>query len=281
MRLVFSRPRSLKPAIFHYCPGCGHSIIHRLTAEVIDELGIRERTIGIPPAGCAVLAYFYFDVDMTEAPHGRGAAVATGIKRLQPDRIVFSYQGDGDLAAIGTAETIHAANRGERVTTVFVNNACYGMTGGQMAPTTLVGMDSTTTPGGRSALAHGSPIQICELLKVFDGVAYLERTAVDSPKNILRTKKAIRRAFQAQMEDRGFSLVEILSPCPTNWKKSSIESMQWIGEVMSKHFPLGVVKDFESATTSPDVGAAEDAGGSPRPSGPTAAPAASESDDAG
>ena len=264
-RQVFGRPRSLKPAVFHYCPGCGHSIIHRLTCEVIDDLGIRERTIGVPPAGCAVLAYYYFDVDMTEAPHGRGAAVATGIKRLQPDRVVFSYQGDGDLAAIGTAETIHAANRGERITIIFVNNACYGMTGGQMAPTTLVGMETTTTPGGRDPLAHGAPIRMCELLKVFDGVAYLERTAVDTPKNIQRTKKAIRRAFQAQMEGRGFSLVEILSPCPTNWKKTPVESIHWIGEVMSKQFPLGLIKDFEGG------GVPSGACGPNAPASPTAA----------
>lgn len=244
MKKVFSRPKSIKKNPFHYCPGCGHSIIHRLIGEVIDELGIQEITIGVPPAGCAVLAYFYFDVDMGEASHGRAAAVATGLKRALPDRIVFTYQGDGDIAAIGTAETIHAASRGENFTTIFVNNGVYGMTGGQMAPTTILGQNTTTSPGGRKEKRDGFPIPLSEMLAVAKGSAYIERTAVNSPSNILKTKKAIEKAFRTQMKGLGFSLVEILSPCPTNWKMSPVEACQWIDEVMVKHFPLGVIKDI-------------------------------------
>jgi 2-oxoglutarate/2-oxoacid ferredoxin oxidoreductase subunit beta len=243
VKKIFTRPESLKETPFHYCPGCGHSIIHRLVAEVIDELGIRERTIGVPPAGCAVLAYNYFDVDMAEAPHGRAAAVATGIKRMLPDRIVFTYQGDGDIAAIGTAETIHAASRGERVTSIFVNNAIYGMTGGQMAPTTVPGQVTTTTPGGRAPLRDGNPIDLSEMLGVAAGSVYIERTSVTGPKNILKTKKAIKKAFMVQIEDRGFSLVEILSPCPTNWKMTPVAAARWVDESMTKIFPLKVIKD--------------------------------------
>ncbi len=244
MKKVFSRPKSIKKNPFHYCPGCGHSIIHRLIGEVIDELGIQEMTIGVPPAGCAVLAYFYFDVDMGEASHGRAAAVATGLKRALPDRIVFTYQGDGDIAAIGTAETIHAASRGENFTTIFVNNGVYGMTGGQMAPTTILGQNTTTSPGGRKEKRDGFPIPLSEMLAVAKGSAYIERTAVSSPSNILKTKKAIEKAFRTQMKGLGFSLVEILSPCPTNWKMSPVEACQWIDEEMVKHFPLGVIKDI-------------------------------------
>ena len=233
----------MKDAEFHYCPGCGHSIIHRLIAEVIDELGIQEKVIGIPPAGCAVLAYNYLDVDMGEAPHGRGAAVATGIKRALPDRIVFSYQGDGDIAAIGTAETIHAANRGELITTIFVNNGVYGMTGGQMAPTTLVGQNSTTTPGGRKSERDGFPIDLSEMLAIANGSVYIERTSVSSPKNIIHTKKAIKKAFKVQMEGIGFSLVEILSPCPTNWKMSPVNANELVDSTIIKNFPLRVIKD--------------------------------------
>jgi 2-oxoglutarate ferredoxin oxidoreductase subunit beta len=243
MKQVFGRPESLKNAAFHYCPGCGHSIIHRLIAEIIDELNIKEKTIGIPPAGCAVLAYDYFDIDMGEAPHGRGAAVATGLKRALPDRIVFSYQGDGDIAAIGTAETIHAANRGEKITTIFVNNGVYGMTGGQMAPTTIVGQNSTTTPGGRNPDRDGIPIDLSEMLALTNGSVYIERTSVDSPKNIIKTKKAIKKAFQVQMAGLGFSLVEVLSPCPTNLKMSPVQASKWIGSTMTTHFPLKVIKD--------------------------------------
>lgn len=241
--LVFTRPRYMKKAPFHYCPGCGHSIIHRLVAEVIEELGIGERTIGVPPAGCAVLAYDYFDVDMGEAPHGRGPALATGIKRILPDRIVFSYQGDGDIAAIGTAETIHAANRGENITVIFVNNSCYGMTGGQMAPTTLLGQNSTTTPGGRDEGRDGPPIDLSEMIALTRGSTYIERTAVNSIRNIGQTKKAITKAFQVQMAGLGFSLVEILSPCPTNWKMSPLDACRWIDESVMQTFSPKVIKD--------------------------------------
>jgi len=233
----------MKEATYHYCPGCGHSVIHRLASEVIDELGIADRAIGVPPAGCAVLAYNYFDVDMTEAPHGRAVAVATGIKRSLPDSIVFSYQGDGDLAAIGTAELVHAANRGECITVIGVNNAVYGMTGGQMAPTSLLGMKTTTSPFGRDSKRDGYPIKVCELLASLEGAVYLERCAVNSVKSIRRTKKALREAFLTQMNGTGFSLVEVLSPCPTNWKLSPAASWKWIDDVMSKHFPIGIIKD--------------------------------------
>ncbi len=241
MKKVFERPRSLKDAVFHYCPGCGHSILHRLVAEVIDEMGIRGIAIGVPPAGCAVLAYNYLDIDMLEAPHGRGCAVATGIKRILPDRMVFSYQGDGDLAAIGTAETLHAANRGENITVIFINNAVYGMTGGQMAPTTLLGQVSTTSPPGRNAALDGHPIRMSEILATLEGVKYVERCAVNSPANILRTRRSIRKAFQYQRDGLGFSLVEVLSQCPTNWKMSPVEACRWVEEVMAKEFPLGVI----------------------------------------
>ena len=240
---IFQRPKYLKDAVFHYCPGCGHSILHRLVAEIIDELDIAEKTIGVPPAGCAVLAYDYFDIDMCEAPHGRGAALATGLKRTLPDRIVFSYQGDGDIAAIGTAETIHAANRGENITIIFVNNSCYGMTGGQMAPTTLLGQNSSTTPGGRDSIRDGSPIDLSEMLAITKGSVYIERTSVSSPKNIRKTKKAVKKAFKIQMAGLGFSLVEVLSPCPTNWKLSPVDSCKWIDETITKTYPMKVIKD--------------------------------------
>ncbi len=243
MKKVFSRPKSLKQAAFHYCPGCGHSILHRLIGEVIDELDLQERIIGVPPAGCAVLAYNYLDIDMGEAAHGRAAAVATGLKRALPDRIIFTYQGDGDIAAIGTAETIHAAARGENFTTIFVNNGVYGMTGGQMAPTTVLGQPTTTSPGGRTGTRDGYPINLSEMLALARGSAYIERTALTGPAHILKTKKAIAKAFRVQMDRLGFSLVEVLSPCPTNWKMSPVESWNWIDEVMAKHFPLGVLKD--------------------------------------
>ena len=243
MKKVFSRPKSLKKVPFHYCPGCGHSILHRLIGEIIDEMDLQDRIIGVPPAGCAVLAYNYFDIDMGEAAHGRAAAVATGLKRALPDRVVFTYQGDGDIAAIGTAETIHAAARGENFSTFFVNNGVYGMTGGQMAPTTLLGQHSTTSPGGRMGKRDGYPINLSEMLALAKGSAYIERTALTSPANILKTKRAIAKAFQVQLERLGFSLVEVLSPCPTNWKMNPVESWKWIDEVMAKSFPLGVLKD--------------------------------------
>jgi len=243
MKTIYTRPRSLKKAVFHYCPGCGHSIVHRLICEVIDELDIQEKTIGIPPPGCSVFAYYYFDVDMVESAHGRGAAVATGIKRAYPEGIVFTYQGDGDLAAIGTAETIHTANRGENVTAIFINNANYGMTGGQMAPTTLLDQKTTTTPYGREPRIEGYPLKISEMVAMTEGAAYVERTAVNSPANIRKAKKAIKKAFQAQIDGLGFSLVEGLSPCPTNWRMTPVEAWQWIDTVMSQVFPLGVMKD--------------------------------------
>jgi 2-oxoglutarate ferredoxin oxidoreductase subunit beta len=243
MEKIFTRPKSLKKAVFHYCPGCGHSIIHRITCEAIDELGIQDRAVGVPPPGCSVFAYYYFDVDMAECAHGRGAAVATGIKRANPESIVFTYQGDGDLAAIGTTETLHAANRGENITAIFINNAVYGMTGGQMAPTTMIGMKTTTSPFGREGTYEGYPIKMSEILAQVQGACYVERTAVNSPANIRKAKKAIKKAFQNQMNGLGYSIVEILSPCPTNWKMKPIEAWQWIDTVMSKEFPLGVIKD--------------------------------------
>jgi 2-oxoglutarate ferredoxin oxidoreductase subunit beta len=243
MKKVYARPHALKDAPMHYCPGCGHSIVHRLIAEVIDEMDLREKAICVPPAGCAVLAYDYIDIDMVEAPHGRGAAVATGIKRVRPENLVFSYQGDGDLAAIGTAETFHAANRGENITIFFINNAVYGMTGGQMAPTTLLGQKTTTSPAGRNSLSEGHPIRVCEVFALLGGTAYLERVAVNKPIAIRNTKKAIAKAFQYQVKKVGFSLVEILSPCPTNWKLNAVDACKWIDEVMSKEFPLGVIKE--------------------------------------
>lgn len=248
MKKVYSRPKSLKRNPFHYCPGCGHSIIHRLIAEVIDEMNLRDIVVGIPPPGCSVFAHHYFDIDMAESAHGREAAVATGVKRTAPEVIVFTYQGDGDLAAIGTAETIHAANRGERITSIFINNAVYGMTGGQMAPTTLSGQKTTTTPYGRDVSLEGYPIKMSEMLALARGAVYIERTAVSSPANIRKTKKAIRKAFQAQIDGLGYSLVEILSACPTNWRMSPLESWQWIEKEMTKEFPLGVIKDVTGAS---------------------------------
>ena len=248
MRKVYTRPRSLKRVPFHYCPGCGHSIVHRVMTELIDEMHLQDRIIGIPPPGCSVFAYHYFDVDMAESAHGRGAAVATGIKRAYPEVLVFTYQGDGDLAAIGTAETIHAANRGERITAIFINNAVYGMTGGQMAPTTLSEQVTTTTPYGRDVNLEGYPVKMSEMVALVRGAVYIERTAVNSPANIRKTKKAIRKALQSQIDGLGFSLVEILSPCPTNWRMTPLESWQWIDKEMTKEFPLGVIKDITGKT---------------------------------
>ncbi len=240
---VFGRPESLKDNYTHYCPGCGHSVAHRLVAECLDELGLRENTIGVPPVGCAVLAYNYFNFDMIEAPHGRALAVATGIKRTNPDKFVLTYQGDGDLAAIGTAETIHAANRGEKISAIFINNAIYGMTGGQMAPTTLLGQEATTAPGGRDSSLHGNPIDISAMIAVSNGVVYVERCSLASLKHIRQAKKAIKKCFQVQLDKLGFGLVELLSPCPTNWKLSPKEAWAWVNEVMVKVYPLGVIKD--------------------------------------
>jgi len=241
MEVIFKRPKALSDREFTYCPGCHHGIIHRLIAEVIDELGIQEKTIMVAPVGCSVFAYEFFDVDGTVAPHGRALAVATGIKRALP--IVFTYQGDGDLAAIGIAETIHAANRGEKLTTIFVNNAVYGMTGGQMAPTTLLGQKTTTTPYGRTAANDGYPLHVSEALSTIDGVAYLERTTVSTTKDILNTKKAIKKAFLAQIKGLGFGMVEVLSTCPTNWGMSPVEAQNWLLENMVKEFPPKVFVD--------------------------------------
>lgn len=246
MEAVFTRTPSLKDHPTHYCPGCGHGIAHRLVVEVIDELGIHGRTIGIAPVGCAVLAYDYLDVDMVEVAHGRAPAVATGMKRTNPDKIIFSYQGDGDLAAIGTAEIIHAAHRGEHITVIFINNAIFGMTGGQMAPTTLLGQVTATTPTGREAGNQGCPIQICELLSVLPGAIYIERCSIHNPAHIRKTKKAIKHAFELQVSNAaGLSLVEVLSPCPTYWRMPPAKAMEWIENEMTKIFPLGRFKDVE------------------------------------
>jgi len=242
MKKIFSHPKSLRKISTHYCPGCGHGIVHRLVAEVVDELGIRTRTVAIAPVGCAVLAYEYWDFDVSEAAHGRALAVATGIKRIRPENIVFTYQGDGDLAAIGTCETIHTANRGENLTTIFINNAVYGMTGGQMAPTTLLGQKTATTPWGRDARIAGYPLRISELLAQLPGVKYIERVSVYSPQEVNRAKRAIKQAFLNQINNSGFSLVEVLSPCPTCWGMSPKQAMDWIRNVMSKEFPLGRIK---------------------------------------
>jgi len=242
MKKIFGHPKSLRNIPTHYCAGCGHGIAHRLVAEVIDELGIRERIIAIAPVGCSVIAYDYWDFDCTEAAHGRALAVATAIKRVRPENIVFTYQGDGDLAAIGTNETIHAANRGENITVIFINNAVYGMTGGQMAPTTLLGQKTATTPSGRNAKFEGYPLKISEILAVLPAVKYIERTSLSSPAEVIKTKKAITQAFKNQMENVGFSMVEILSPCPTYWDMSPKQALDWIKDVMSKEFPLGRIK---------------------------------------
>jgi 2-oxoglutarate/2-oxoacid ferredoxin oxidoreductase subunit beta len=234
-----ARPAALTEKEFHYCPGCTHGIIHRLVAEALDDLGLRESAVGVAPVGCSVLAYEYFNLDMLQAAHGRAPAVATGLKRVLPEGTVFTYQGDGDLAAIGLAEIVHAALRGENITVIFVNNAIYGMTGGQIAPTTLLGQKTTTSPGGRQVGQSGHPIKICELLATQAGPAYLSRVSVHSPVQVRRAGKAIRRAFQVQIQKRGFSLVEVLSTCPTNWGLSPVEALQWLEKEMLPIFPLG------------------------------------------
>ncbi len=242
MKKVFSRPKSLRDTETHYCLGCGHGIVHRLICEIIDELGIREKTIAVAPVGCAVIAYDYWDFDCCEAAHGRALAVGTGIKRMQPDKFVFTYQGDGDLAAIGTAETVHTANRGENLSAVFVNNAVYGMTGGQMAPTTLLKQKTATTPQGRNAAGEGYPLKVCELLASLPAVTSLERVALDSASGVIKTTKALTEAFSNQLNKKGFSLVEILSPCPVCWGKTAQEAQDWVSQEMKKVFPLGKFK---------------------------------------
>jgi len=241
--IVFDKPKSLSDTPLHYCPGCTHGIVHRLVAEVIDELGCQDRTIGIAPVGCSVFAYNYFNCDMIQAPHGRAPAVATGAKRAKPENVVFTYQGDGDLAAIGTAETVHVGARGENITIIFINNAIYGMTGGQMAPTTLPGQISTTSPYGRNPKIQGNPIRVCEMLSTLEGTAYAERVSVDSIPNIRKAKNAIKKAFQTQIDGLGFSIVEVLSTCPTNWGKTPVDALQWLRENMIPYYPLGVYKD--------------------------------------
>jgi len=237
------RPDALLDEKSHYCPGCGHGIVHRILAEFISENSLRSDIIGVAPVGCAVLAYQYIDIDWSEAAHGRTPAVATGIKRVHPDKLVLCYQGDGDLAAIGTAEIVHAANRGELITVVFINNAVYGMTGGQMAPTTLLDQKTATSPRGRTAGCEGWPLKISEMLAILDGAAYIERVTVTKPANVRKTCRAIEKAFRVQREKLGFSLVEVLSPCPTYWRMTPVEAAGFIDEVMSKTFPLGVIKD--------------------------------------
>ncbi|MFH1856867.1 MAG: thiamine pyrophosphate-dependent enzyme [Candidatus Omnitrophota bacterium] len=243
MKKIYARPESLKNVYTHYCAGCGHGIAHRLVAEAIDELNLREKTIGVAPVGCAVIAYDYWNFDVTEAAHGRAPAVATGIKRTHPELFVFSYQGDGDLAAIGTAEIIHAANRGENISVIFINNAIYGMTGGQMAPTTLLSQKTATTPLGRNKATEGYPLKISEMLATMEAVTYIERVTINKPSAVRNAKRAVLKAFRNQVEGRGFSLVEILSPCPTYWGLSPEESMRKIDEIMIKTFPLGILKD--------------------------------------
>jgi len=242
MKKVFQKPESLTGKPWHYCPGCGHGIIHRLIAESMDELGIREKTVGVCPVGCAVLAYDYFNCDMLEAAHGRAPAVGTGLKRVLKDRVVFTYQGDGDLASIGMAEIVHAASRGERISVFFVNNTVYGMTGGQMAPTTLLGQVTTTSPFGRDKDREGYPIRMAEMLAPLEGAAYVSRVAINNPANVVRAKRAIKKAFEVQLQGTGFSLVEILSTCPTNWGLGAVEAMKWLEDNMIPYYPLGDLK---------------------------------------
>lgn len=241
--IIFKKPESITDMPMHYCPGCTHGIIHRLVAEAIDELNIKEKTIGVASVGCSVLAYNYFDCDMVQSAHGRAPAVATGIKRACPNNVVFTYQGDGDLASIGTAETVHSAARGENITIIFVNNAIYGMTGGQMAPTSLPGQITQTSPYGRDTSSVGYPVKVCEMLSMVDGASYLERVSVDNVKNIKNAKKAILKAFRNQVEGKGFSLIEVLSTCPTNWGKTPEKALEWLKDNMIPYYPLGVFKD--------------------------------------
>ena len=244
MSVVFQKPHALADVPLHYCPGCTHGIIHRLVAEAIDQLGIEGRTVGVAPVGCAVLAYNYFNCDMIEAAHGRAPAVATGCKRANPDNVVFTYQGDGDLASIGTAEIVHAAARRENITVIFVNNAIYGMTGGQMAPTSLPGQVTQTSPYGRDVKTVGYPVKICEMLSQLDGAAYLERVAVNSVKHVKAAGKAILKAFQNQLDGRSFSLIEVISSCPTNWGMTPQKALEWVESDMIPYYPLGVYKDI-------------------------------------
>ena len=243
MAIVFQKPKALTDAPFHYCPGCTHGIIHRLVAEAMDELGFEGNAIGVAPVGCAVMAYDYFACDMVEAAHGRAPAIATGLKRTFPDNVIFTYQGDGALASIGMAETVHAAARNENITVIFVNNAIYGMTGGQMAPTSLPGQVTQTSPYGRDVNTVGYPIKVSEMLSTLDGPEFIQRVAVNNVKNVLAAKKAIKKAFQNQIEGKGFSLVEVVSSCPTNWGMTPQNALKWVEEKMIPYYPLGVYKD--------------------------------------
>ena len=243
MSVIFDRPKSLLDVPTHYCPGCGHGIVHRLVCEVLDEMELGGNTIGVVPVGCSVMAYDYFGTDVIEAPHGRAPAVATGVKRANPNRTVFTYQGDGDLAAIGTAETVHAGTRGENIVIIFINNATYGMTGGQMAPTTLPGQVTQTTPYGRNTETAGYPIRVCELMATLSGVALAQRVSIDSAAHIREAKNAIHKAFENEQAKRGLSIVEVLSTCPTNWGLSPVEAMKFVAENMIPYYPLGVYKD--------------------------------------
>ena len=251
MKTIFERTPALSDAVTHYCPGCTHGIVHRLVAEALDELDLTGRTIGVAPVGCAVMAYNYFECDMVQAAHGRAPAVATGVKRTHPDSIVFTYQGDGDLAAIGTAETVHAAARGENITVIFINNAIYGMTGGQMAPTTMPAQVTQTSPYGRDVSKAGYPLRVSEMLATVDGARYIERVAVNSAANVKKAKAAIKKAFANQAAGNGFTLVEVLSTCPTNWGLDPVKALDWLKDNMMPYYPLGVYKD----------GAAPEAGG--------------------
>lgn len=244
---LFARPVTLKDVPTHYCPGCHHGIIHRLVAEAIQELGVQDKAIGVAPVGCSVLCYDYFNIDMQEAAHGRAPAVATGIKRVHPEAVVFTYQGDGDLASIGCAEIVHAAARGEKITTIFVNNAIYGMTGGQMAPTSLVGQVTTTSPYGRKEDSCGKPIQMSEMLATLHGPKYIARVAVNNPANMAKAKAAIKKAFEINVKGEGFAMVEVLSTCPTNWGMSPVEAVSWLEKNMLPYYPLGVFKSEEVA----------------------------------
>ncbi len=243
MAMVYQKSKMLTDAPLHYCPGCTHGIIHKLVAESLEELDMGGKTVGVAPVGCSVMAYDYFACDMVEAPHGRAPAIATGLKRALPDGVIFTYQGDGDLAAIGTAETVHAATRGENITIIFVNNAIYGMTGGQMAPTTLPGQVTQTTPYGRDVTTAGFPVRVCEMLATLSGVAYAERVSVDTVPNIRKAKAAIKKAFETQIAKKGFSIVEVLSTCPTNWGLTPEEALEWLRNNMMPYYPLGVYQD--------------------------------------
>jgi len=243
-QVIFKRPAALTSANFSYCPGCTHGVVHRLIAESLDELDVTDRAVGVAPVGCAVMAYDFFNIDMAQAAHGRASAVATGIKRARPDTIVFAYQGDGDLASIGTAETVHAATRGENITVIFINNAIYGMTGGQMAPTSLPGQVTQTSPYGRDTKTAGFPIRVCEMLATLDGPALVQRVSVDSPKNIRQAKAAIKKAFRYQVDGVGYSIIEVISSCPTNWGLSPVAALDWLRDNMIPYYPLGVYKDI-------------------------------------